>query len=33
LQYNLGFNSLKSPNNSNETNSSNEFRIGLKYKY
>ncbi len=33
LQYNLGFNSLKSPKNSNETNSSNEFRIGLKYKY
>jgi hypothetical protein len=33
LQYNLGFNSLKSPKSSNETNSSNEFRIGLKYKY
>lgn len=33
LQYNFGFNSLKSETISTEKNSSNEFRIGLKYKY
>lgn len=33
LQYNFGFNSLKSEIKSNETNNNTGFRIGLKYKH